>query len=272
MERWKIEKLNELFETKIRTGLWEGLSDEQKTELVAVFGGDEEIEFLTLLEVMNYEYRAERWEGFSDRQKCEIASCLPAADADVVDDIENSARLYLRRVEDEREEKKKAQIITQCLQLGQKLNDSGFLFHGDREVLAVKEALNVISTRAKRRKRRQPKDNAKQEARAYFMIDLLDAWYDTGGALGGVKSPMVSFFRAAWPQPLLKHRPSNEAIVQWAYKNERKPTRVIRRLSKLMPPKGQMTRKFEDFERKHRKQIQEIMRGYEERIKKQTRS
>jgi hypothetical protein len=164
----------------------------------------------------------EKPEQFEKHQRNEITSCLPfGADADhAIQSMELMANFYRRKLDEEQASKTREKLLGLCRTLDAKLDYSDLLilFHGDEEVWRLKKILESISGRKTGAK---PHRNAKQEARNWYMAQALETWLFVGGKLGGVTSPMVAFFTAAWPKALKKYCPSAEAIVTWAYAHER---------------------------------------------------
>jgi hypothetical protein len=126
------------------------------------------------------------------------------------------AEFYRRWMDEEQATKKMEKILGFCSRLDGQLELSDLLiyFCGDKEVWELKRILESIRSR----KRAKPSLNAKQKARNDYMEQILGDWSYLGGKLGGADSPMVAFFRAAWPKTLIRYLPTDEAIVSWAYK------------------------------------------------------
>ncbi|MET4345583.1 hypothetical protein ABIC08_006894 [Bradyrhizobium sp. RT9b] len=166
----------------------------------------------------------EKPEQFEEHQRNEITSCLPlGADADyAIGNMELMANFYKRKLDEEQASKTREKLLGLCRTLDAKLDYSDLLilFNGDKEIWQLKKILESISRRKTGAKARR---NAKQEARNWYMARALETWLFVGGKLGGVSSPMVAFFTAAWPKTLKPHCPSGEAIVTWAYAHERNP-------------------------------------------------
>lgn len=163
----------------------------------------------------------EKHEQFEEHQRNEITSCLPSgADADyAIGNMELLANFYRRKLAEEQASKTREKLLGLCRTLDAKLDYSDLLilFNGDKEIWRLKKILESISGRKPGAIRR----NAKQETRNWYMAQALETWLFVGGKLGGISSPMVAFFRAAWPKTLKPHCPSGEAIVTWAYSHER---------------------------------------------------
>jgi hypothetical protein len=165
-------------------------------------------------------------ERFSEQQRNDILSCLPVgADANyAINSMELMANLYRLWLEKEQMTKTRDKILRLCLKLNAELYIPNLLtiFNGDEEVFKLRKILTTLIGQ----KATLPTNlNARQEARNLYMEGVLQTWRNLGGKLGGAKSPMVKFFRAAWPETLRKYRPNDAAVVSWAYAFERQPTR-----------------------------------------------
>jgi hypothetical protein len=247
---------------------WDELSDQKKRDVAITVtqnnNAREVAEALRFIEWIKHPSR-KKWDGFSDQQKREIVAWLPGQ-SDPIQEIEKAADKYIDGVAAEADGKRQALIVGLCLRLSKELKDADSIIYGDDKFSALNEAVSAIIASLKKYQR-APKDNAKQGPRNRYMDELLDLWLHAGGELGGNKSSMVSFFKSAWPQPLLRNRPSSEAIVQWAYKNERKTYRVIggliRRVDSVANASNQETRdraasKLRKFESRHTEQLVKI--------------
>ena len=279
MKDWSKENIKRLNEALKG---WEKFSDQEKHDVVlSLEPNANEVELASLLKFVEWlHYQCtKRWRGFDDQQKLEIIACHPRGE-DVTDSIEDAARTYIKSVESEQDFKKKAEIMALCVQLNEKIRESEWTFYTDKEFQAIRLALDPIVARVGRYRRAQPKDNARQDARNRYMEELLSQWVFADGQLGGANSPMIAFFRAAWPLPLLRHRPSNDAIVQWVYKHERTEFGIvmgwIRRHYKLYKlesardelERSRAARELQKYESRHKERIRD-MKG---RIKKQPSS
>jgi hypothetical protein len=161
-------------------------------------------------------------ETFSEEQRNEIISCLPAA-ADVgyaIKETELWAGLYKILLDKEHIAKKREKILGLCSKLNAELSIPNVLtiFNGSEEVFRLSKILRTISGQ---KRAFTTSSNASQEARNLYMEGVLQTWLKLGGKLGGAESPMVKFFCAAWPKTLSRHRPTNAAIVNWAYTFDR---------------------------------------------------
>jgi hypothetical protein len=225
MKECTMEDLKRLGEALKR---WDEFSDQEKHEVaVSLEPNANEAELTSLLKFIEW-LRAKKWRGFSEQQKLEIIASHPRGE-DVTHSIENAARTYIETVASEQDLKKEAEIVALCVRLNEKVKQAESTFYQE-QFQALRVALDPIAARVGRHRRVQPKDNARQDARSRYMEELLGEWVHADGQLGGAESPMIAFFRAAWPHPLLRHRPSNDPIVQWVYKHERTTDGIVRGL------------------------------------------
>jgi hypothetical protein len=219
MTDW-IEDLRKVDEL---TQWWDHLSDVERRKIAAMVADsrntEEALRFIKFIKHIS----KSKWAGFPEEQKQEIAAKFPRL-ADDVEWIEAAARTYVESTAAESDWRAKDRIVGLCLKLSDELEAHDHLAFGPYETL--REALNQIKTSSGKH-RRQPKDNARQDARNVFMKELLDTWLVTGGELGGARSSLVAFIKAAWPEQLIRNRPTPAAIVQWVHKNEREPQRVM---------------------------------------------
>jgi hypothetical protein len=268
MKEWTTENSKRLDEALKG---WNKFSDQEKHKL-AVSLGASEFELTSLKKFVD-RLHAENWCGFSDQQRLEIIASHPRGE-DVTDGIEAAARTYIECVEFEQNLKQEAEIVALCVRLDEKLKQFESTFYLIEEKFrTLRVALDPIATRVDRYRR--PKDNARQDTRNGFMEKLLSEWLCAGGQLGGADSPVIAFFRAAWPHPLLRHRPSNDAIVQWVYKHERTPFGIVRGLlqrhDRLNAARDELerscaARELQKYESRHEERIRELFA--ESRVKK----
>jgi hypothetical protein len=217
MTDWTVEDLRKVGELTQR---WDSLSDVERREIVAMVAGSRDTkDALRLIKFVKHITKS-KWAGFPEEQKREIAARFPRLD---VEWIEATARTYVESTAAESDRRARDRIVGLCLKLSDELDACDHLAFAYE---TLREALNQIKTKSGKH-RRQPKDNARQEARNVFMKELLDTWLVAGGELGGARSPLVAFIKAAWPQQLIRNRPTPAAIVQWVHKNEREPQRVM---------------------------------------------
>jgi len=216
-----------------------------------------------LLALMENREAGQRWPGLSDEQKRALDAFFPDRPWTSTA-VEVCARQYFKKLWDEEEAKVRTRVIGLCVQLYKKLDPAEMLVHfhsDDADIRQLFRALTHI-TKTENARRRQSKQNAKQEARADFMESLLDEWRDAGGNLGDASSPMVQFIKAAWPEPLVKFRPSAKAIVVWAYSNEKKRNRLTLHAARLFErieaaksasERADAERRMEDFAQRYGK-------------------
>jgi hypothetical protein len=182
-----------------------------------------------VLDWLEAQKELQKSEHYAEQQRNEILSCLPiGANADyAIGKTELMANFYKRMLDKELTEKKRGKLLGLCRKLDRQLDYSDIMivFKGDSEVSQLKKILESISRRETGSK---PRLNAKQEARDWYMVGVLETWLFVGGKLGGASSPMVVFFHAVWPKALKQYRPSKEAIVTWAYTHERDPFKASR--------------------------------------------
>jgi hypothetical protein len=204
MKEWTIEDLR-----KVANKLspeWDQLSEGEKQDFASsVAGNSRDIDdVLRFIEWIRYFQRRE-WLGYSPEQKSEIATRFPQV-ADDIEAIERAARTYLKNAMDESDQKREYKIVGLCLDLSDELEACEHLVFGQFDQL--REALNRIKVDSGSRHRRQPKNNARQDARNVFMMELLDLWLVCGGDTGGENSPMIAFFQTIWPKQLIRNMPT----------------------------------------------------------------
>lgn len=179
-----------------------------------------------LLDWIEASKQPKKQEHFAEQQRNEILSCLPVgADASyAIQSMEAMADFYRLWLDKEQVAKTRDKILRLCLNLNAELYIPNLLtiFNGNEEIFELRKLLRKISEEKATLK---TSSNARQEARNLYMEGVLQTWLKLGGKLGGAKSPMVDFFRAAWPKTLIRHRPTKDAMVNWAYTFARQPNK-----------------------------------------------
>jgi hypothetical protein len=263
MKEWTVEDMHKVHEF---TTDWDHLSDNKRQVIAATIAGNSR-DIEDVLRFISWIKHFERnaWPGFPEGQKHEIATRFPQV-ADDIESIETATRIYVEGAEEDGSRKREDKIVGLCLQLSDELEACKELAFGQFDEL--REALGRIKAKSGEH-RRQPKDNARQDARNVFMEQLLDIWLWRGGKTGGERSPMVTFFQTAWPKQRIRNLPTPSAIAQWAYAREQKPDRVmlelIRRVLALEADSPEQReaalKRLEKFEARHPEAVAKLRNG-----------
>jgi hypothetical protein len=265
MKEWAIEDIRKVM-NKLSPE-WDQLSEGEKQDFASSMAGNSRDidDVLRFIEWIRYFQRRE-WPGYPPEQKSEIATRFPQV-ADDVETIERAARTYVQGAMNESDHKREDKIVGLCLDLSDELEACEHLAFGRFDQL--REALNRVKVKSGSH-RRQPKNNARQDARNVFMMESLDLWLGYGGETGGENSLMIAFFQTIWPKQLIRNIPTPAAIKERVYTRQRNPDRVtlelIRRVLALHDADSQEERqaamkRLKKFETRHPEAVEELRNG-----------